>query len=227
MPAEIFDAQLTVLSAGHHVFVMSPRSQGRSDLFAGPHTPERRARDIHEFVSRVVRGPFVLVGWSLGVMEGLDYVQRFRPSELKGLVLVDNSIGEAKPPRASGRPQGPETDFQRRERLRAFVRGMFHTPQPEPFLAVLDRSAQRVPRDIAEELLAKPYPREYYKSVIYREAVPVLYAITPRFREQGEALMARLPVARVSVYPDAGHALFVDAADRFNAEIEHFVEGIH
>ena len=94
-------------------------------------------------------------------------------------------------------------------------------------LEVLDRSAQRVPRDIADELLAKPYPREYYKSVIYREAVPVLYAITPRFREQGEALMARLPVARVSVYPDAGHALFVYAADRFNAEIEHFVEGIH
>jgi microsomal epoxide hydrolase len=103
---------------------------------------------------------------------------------------------------------------------------MFHTPQPEGFLAMLDRSAQRVPRDIADELLAKPYPREYYKSVIYREAVPVLYAITPRFREQGEALKAHLPVARVSVYPEAGHALFVDAADRFNADVEHFVEGI-
>jgi microsomal epoxide hydrolase len=226
MPAEIFDAQLEALSAHHRVVVMSPRSQGQSDAFAGPHTPERRARDIQDFVSQAVRGPFVLVGWSLGVMEGLDYVQRFRPKDLKGMVLVDNSIGEARPPRASGRPLGPQTEAQRQDYLRAFVRSMFHSPQPEAFLALLDRSAQRVPRDIADELLAKPYPREYYKSVIYREAVPVLYAITPRWKDQGEALKAHLPTARVSIYPEAGHALFVDAAARFNADVEHFLEGI-
>ena len=226
MPAEIFDAQLTALSARHHVVVLSPRSQGQSEAFAGPHTPERRARDIHEFVAKTVQGPFVLVGWSLGVMEGLDYVQRFRPKGLKGLVLVDNSIGEARPPKSSGRLRARQTDAERTEYLRAFVRGMFRTPQPEAFLGLLDRSAQQVPRDIADELLAKPYPREYYKSAIYREAVPVLYAITPRFKEQGEALKARLPTARVSIYPEAGHALFVDAAARFNADVESFVEGI-
>ena len=226
MPAEIFDAQLNALSARHRVVVLSPRSQGQSELFKGPHTPERRARDIDEFVRQTVEGPFVLVGWSLGVMEGLDYVQRFSPRGLAGLVLVDNSIGEAKPPRPSSRPRSAMTAAQYRVWLSAFVRGMFHTPQPEAFLAMLDRSAQRVPRDIADELLAKPYPREYYRSVIYREAVPVLYAITPRFKEQGEALKARLPTARVSIYPEAGHALFVDAADRFNADVDRFVEGI-
>jgi len=226
MPAEIFDAQLNALSAHRHVVVLSPRSQGRSELFKGPHTPERRARDIDEFVRKAVDGPFVLVGWSLGVMEGLDYVQRFPPKGLKGLVLVDNSIGEAKPPKPSGRPRSAMTDAEWRVWLPGFVHGMFRTPPPEAFLEGLDRSAQRVPRDVADELLAKPYPREYYKSVIYREAVPVLYAITPRFKEQGDALKARLPTARVSIYPEAGHALFVDAADRFNADVDRFVEGI-
>jgi len=226
MPAVIFDAQLNALSAHRHVVVLSPRSQGRSELFKGPHTPERRARDIDEFVRKAVDGPFVLVGWSLGVMEGLDYVQRFRPKGLKGLVLVDNSIGEAKPPKPSGRPRSAMTDAEWRVWLPGFVHGMFRTPPPEAFLEGLDRSAQRVPRDVADELLAKPYPREYYKSVIYREAVPVLYAITPRFKEQGDALKARLPTARVSIYPEAGHALFVDAAARFNSDVERFVEGI-
>ncbi len=226
MPAEIFDAQLAALSARHHVVVLSPRSQGQSEAFQGRHTPERRARDIQEFVAKTVDGPFVLVGWSLGVMEGLDYVQRFRPKGLKGMVLVDNSIGEAKPPKPSSRPRAAMTDAEWQPWLKTFVRGMFHTPQPEAFLGLLDRSAQAVPRDIADELLAKPYPREYYKSVIYREAVPVLYAITPRFKEQGDALKARLPTARVSIYPEAGHALFVDAADRFNADVDRFVEGI-
>ncbi|MEY4761609.1 MAG: hypothetical protein RLZZ200_1465 [Pseudomonadota bacterium] len=226
MPAEIFDAQLQALSAHRRVVVLSPRSQGRSELFMGPHTPERRARDIDEFVRQAVAGPFVLVGWSLGVMEGLDYVQRFRPAGLKGMVLVDNSIGEATPPRPSGRKRSAMTDAEYRAWLPAFVRGMFRSAPPGAFLDMIDRSAQRVPRDIADELLAKPYPREYYKSVIYREAVPVLYAITPRFKEQGEALKARLPTARVSIYPEAGHALFVDAAVRFNSDVERFVEGI-
>jgi microsomal epoxide hydrolase len=169
----------------------------------------------------------VLVGWSLGVMEGLDYVERYHPRGLKALVLIDNSIGEGQPPRPSpSRRRTTETPAERAERLRAFVRGMFHTPQPAEFIELIDRSVQRVPNDIAQELLAKPYPREYYKTVIYREGVPVLYAITPRLREQGAALVAHLPGAHVTVYPTAGHALFVDAAAQFNADLEQFLEGV-
>jgi hypothetical protein len=38
-------------------------------------------------------------------------------------------------------------------------------------------------------------------------------------REQGDALLARkgAQLAQVEVFEDAGHALFVDAAPRFNA----------
>ena len=227
MPAEIFDGQLRALSGHYHVFALSPRSQGQSAAFAGRHTPELRARDIKEFVDLVAPDDFVLVGWSLGVMEGLDYVQRFHPPGLKAMVLIDNSIGEAQPPRAAAsKRRATETVKERVERLRAFVRSMFHTPQPAEFIDLIDRSVLRVPNDIAQELLAKPYPREYYKTVIYREGVPVLYAITPRLRDQGTALAARLPGARVTVYPTAGHALFVDAAAEFNADLEHFLEGI-
>jgi microsomal epoxide hydrolase len=227
MPAEIFDGQLRALSMHYHVFALSPRSQGRSDAYPGLHTPDLRARDIKEFVEQVAPGEFVLVGWSLGVMEGLDYVARFRPGGLKAMVLIDNSIGEAQPPRAqpSKRP-ATETSAERVQRLRAFVRSMFHTPQPTEFIDLIDRSVLRVPNDIAQELLAKPYPREYYKNVIYKEGVPVLYAITPRFRDQGAALAAHLPVARVAVYPTAGHALFVDAAADFNADLERFLEDV-
>ncbi len=228
MPAEIFDGQLRALSSHYHVFALSPRSQGQSAAYAGRHTPELRARDISEFVEHVAPGDFVLVGWSLGVMEGLDYVHRFHPHGLKAMVLIDNSIGEAQPPRAApAKRRATETAAERVERLRAFVRSMFHTPQPPEFIDLIDQSVLRVPNDIAQELLAKPYPREYYKTVIYKEGVPVLYAITPRLREQGAALVAHLPGARVTVYPSAGHALFVDAAAEFNADLERFLEDVH
>jgi microsomal epoxide hydrolase len=228
MPAEIFDGQLRGLGDDYHVYALSPRSQGQSDAYSGRHTPERRARDIKEFIDHLGPGGFVLGGWSLGVMEALDYVERFRPPGLRALVLVDNSIGEATPPRPGLTPRrGVESVAARAERLRAFVRGMFHTPQPPEFLELIDRSVLRVPSDIAQELLAKPYAREYYKNVIYRERVPVLYAITPRLRDQGAALAAHLPGARVTVYPAAGHALFVDAAAEFNADLGRFLAGVY
>ncbi len=227
MPAEVFDGQLRSLAPRYHVLALSPRSQGQSDAYPGRHTPQRRALDIQEFVESLATPDFVLVGWSLGVMEGLDYVERYRPQALKALVLIDNSIGEAQPPRVSAaKRRGTETNAERAERLRGFVRGLFHTPQPTEFIELIDRSVLRVPKDIADELLAKPYPREYYKNAIYRQGVPVFYAITPRFRDQGAALLTHLSSARVSLYPSAGHAIFVDAAAEFDADLEHFLAGV-
>jgi len=225
MPARIFEAQLVALSARHRVVVLDPRSQGESELYAGPHTAVRRAADISEFVAEVKPVSFVLVGWSLGVMEGLDYVERFRPTALRGLVLVDNSIGEASPPKpATSASTVQKVPQSRTERLRAFVRGLFaHTP-PDALLRLVEASVLRVPAAVAAELLAKPYSREYYKNAIYRAQVPVLYAIRPRLADQGAALKAHLPESQVTLYPNAGHALFVDEALDFNADLERFLD---
>jgi len=225
MPARIFEGQLASLSERHRVVVLDPRSQGESELFAGPHTAARRAADIDEFVKHIKPQTFVLVGWSLGVMEGLDYVERARPQELRGLVLVDNSIGEASPPRPAVATNGPPTQPQTRtQKMLAFARGLFASPPSSELLRTVEASVLRVPPAVAAELLAKPYPREYYKEAIYRAQVPVLYAIRPRFADQGVALTAHLSTARVTIYPTAGHALFVDAVQDFNADVERFMD---
>jgi microsomal epoxide hydrolase len=226
MPAQLFESQLSALSAHRRVVVLDPRSQGQSELFDGPHTPLRRALDIREFVEHVGTEQFVLAGWSLGVMEGLDYVERFRPQGLRGLVLIDNSIGEASPPKRAVAP--PEAKPRpRSERMKAFVQGLFERSPPPALLSATETSVLRVPEIVAAELLAKPYPREYYKNAIYRANVPVLYAIRPKFAEQGAALQAHLSTARVAVYPDAGHALFVDDAERFNRDVEGFLGALN
>ncbi len=229
MPAEIFDTQLAQLSSHYRVVALSPRSQGGSDLYAGRHSPELRARDIDEFVASLDAPDFVLVGWSLGVMEGLDYVHRYHPGGLRAMVLIDNSIGEATPPAVAAhkRASKPMTSSMRIQHLKDFVRGMFRTVQAPAFLERIDRSVQRPPAAVGEELLAKPYPREYYKNSIYQENVPVWYAITPRFKEQGSALLTHLPSARMTVYPAAGHALFVDAAAQFDADLLRFLEAVY
>jgi microsomal epoxide hydrolase len=227
MPAQLFEAQLSALSAHRRVVVLDPRSQGQSDLYVGSHTPLRRALDIREFVDHVGTENFVLAGWSLGVMEGLDYVERFRPPGLRGLVLIDNSIGEASPPKPQPASGHTGKTLPRVERMKAFVQGLFERPPPPALLLATESSVLRVPEPVAAELLAKPYPREYYKNAIYRANVPVLYAIRPKFAEQGAALQAHLSTARVALYPNAGHALFVDEADRFNRDVEGFIGALN
>ena len=45
----------------------------------------------------------------------------------------------------------------------------------------------------------------------------------PELKAQAEALKARVPAARVEIFGDCGHALFVDDAARFNAVLQDFL----
>jgi len=224
MPAQIFEAQLKALARQQRVVVLDPRSQGKSALAKGSHSAPRRARDIDEWIQKLHVDAFVLAGWSLGVMEGLDYVERYQPSQLKGLILIDNSIGFGAAPPAS--TATPEPALSHQAYLHRFVRAMFKHPPTEEFLRMIDASTLRLPAPIAAQLLAKPYPREYYHDAILHANVPVLYAITSRLGYQGEALTTEFPQARVVVYPNAGHALFVDEADQFNSDVTAFVRSL-
>ena len=64
------------------------------------YTAERRATDLHDFLQ-----PFsnvLLIGWSLGAIESLQYVDMFGSQRLAGLVLVDSSVGEEPAPPSGG-----------------------------------------------------------------------------------------------------------------------------
>jgi pimeloyl-ACP methyl ester carboxylesterase len=50
----------------------------------------------------------------------------------------------------------------------------------------------------------------------------VLLTITPALTDAGEWLKKTLPTARVEVFADAGHFLFVDDPDHFNSVVDAF-----
>lgn len=220
MPAAVFAQQVETLSQHYRVLALDPRSHGLSQVFSGAHTPTVRVRDIDEWLAAAKVGEFVLAGWSLGVLEGLDYLERYRPSGLRGLILIDNSIGEGTPPapRSSAFFEKLDDPARRTTLLREFCAGLFRQPPPPGMLEAVEASALRVPAAAARLTIAQPYPRTYWRDIVQRQEVPVLYAITPRFRDQGDALAAKRPAAStVLVFEQAGHALFVDESARFNA----------
>lgn len=220
MPAAVFRLQLEALGDQFRVLAFDPRSQGQSEISTGPHDPARRMADLEDFLSAAAVGDYILAGWSLGVLESLDFIERKPQAGLRGLILIDNSIGEGSPPRqAAGKSKRVSANPKDREQyLRAFCRGIFRTPPPADIAEAVLRSALQVPAGVADQLLAQPYPRIYWRDIVAGQRVPVLYVIRPRLREQGEALLAgKGRLAQVEVFDDAGHALFVDAAPRFNA----------
>ncbi len=227
MPAAVFEAQLLNLSTHYRVLALDPRSHGKSEVAKSGHDPLRRTRDMDEFLKAAQVQDFILAGWSLGVLEALDYVERFRPARLKGLILIDNSIGEGKPPTA-GRPSNFQqimNDPKKHEAyMRQFSKAIFQQPAPASIANAVVASALRAPPRVAIELLNQPYPRTYWRETLEKQQVPVMYVVTPKYKDQAAALETKRPphLATVLIFDQAGHALFVDQADRFNTAVLDF-----
>ena len=237
MPASVFDAQVSELSKHHRVIAFDPRSQGKSEVFHGSHSPERRSKDLHELLQTVKAEKPILAGWSLGVMEVLDYLARYKPDNLGGLVLIDNSIGEGGSPgaKSSPAPQRPSPPApapvpapnpeERAAYLKRFTLGLTKKPMPQGMFDSIFTSARQVPYQAARELINKPYPREYWRDTLLAQKVPILYAIRPRFEGQGKLLCAKRPAqAQMEVFSEAGHALFIDEPARFNRLVGNFAQ---
>jgi microsomal epoxide hydrolase len=166
----------------------------------------------------------LLVGWSLGVLDSLAYVHEHGDGALAGLVLVDNSVGEPPAPVLREAPvrRGPRVD--REVSMRRFVASMFRRDPGPTYLDELTEAALRTPPDAANALLSYPVPRTYWREAVLSAHVPVLYVVRPHLAAQAANLAAEDPAAETEVFRDAGHALFVDDAARFDAALSDFIQ---
>jgi microsomal epoxide hydrolase len=223
MPAWIWGPQIQTFARRYHVVAFDPRGQGESDVPVSGYEPRRRGQDIAELIASVEPVPALLVGWSLGVLDTLAYVASHGDLNVAGLVLVDNSVGEEPPPPPAPRhhvvPVLPHAVAMHR-----FVAGMFQHRQNEAYLDRLTEATLRTPERASKALLAYPMPRTYWRNALYSTSKPVLYVVRPGWLSQQAANLARnRPGTQIAVFDDAGHALFVDDAARFNALLADFL----
>jgi non-heme chloroperoxidase len=229
MPAEIWAPQIDALSRKFHVVALDPRSQGKSERAAEGHYPERRSHDIKDVIDQLKLAPVVLVGWSLGVPEVLTYVDRFGTGTLRGIVLVDGEIGRDPYPgyNAERWARNMALQTRRTEATSEFVRSMYKTPQSEAYLERIIAAAMSVPTSTAVLLIVNTYLNGGdYRPILAKIDKPLLYVAEPAMREQARMVRERLPSARIELFENAGHALFVDEPDRFNALLDGFVSSL-
>jgi non-heme chloroperoxidase len=236
MPAMLWRAQLAGLSSQYKVVALDPRGQGESDIPPSGYTLRQRSDDIRRFVNRATDhgGKVVLVAWSLGALETLEYLRKHGASRIAALVIVDSSVGEGpaaeSPPASPSQPPPPSfSDELRNDRAKAvgdFVAAIFRTPQSQQDLDALRDAALRMPLEASLSLFPSRVPREHWRKIVHRVRQPLLYMVTPQFAAQADILQATRPGTRVEVFQDAGHALFVDEPARFNALLDEFVASL-
>lgn len=225
MPAWIFEPQIAALSAHYRVIAFDPRGQGQSEIPETGYDPQRRGEDIADLLQMLGPQPVVLAGWSLGVLDVLAYVRAHGDAGFAGLVLIDNSIGEDPPPGPT-HTAGPRRPLTPEQARRAFVAGMFRQKQSAAYIDRLTADSLRVPREAAAALLSYPLPRSYWKDAVYSTNKPILYAVTPHLEGQAENLARHDSHATIALFAGAGHALFVDDADLFDAMLLRFLHKI-
>lgn len=234
MPAEVWEPQLRHFADAHRVIALDPRSQGRSEKTTEGHHLSRRARDIGELIEHLDTAPAVLAGWSLGVAEVLTYAQEFGTDALRAVVLIDYFLGVDQEP---GEPHPllsmhastiTRLQLDRSGFTREFVRGMYRSQQSDEYLDAITEAALATPTNTAVTLIANVAlmsPSDLRPALEELDR-PLLYVQIPRPFALEEMVRERRPDARVEVFENAGHALFVDEPDRFNQLLEEFLASL-
>jgi non-heme chloroperoxidase len=223
MPATIWQNQFEQFGRRYHTLALDPRGQGESTVPADGFTAERRAADLKEFLAPLAN--VLLIGWSLGAIESLQYVYMFGAERLAGMVLVDSSVGEEPAPAPGGTFLQALRD-DRDKTLEGFVRAIFKKAISDDEVARLVGGAKRMPLESSIALLSYPFPRTHWKEIAHAFKKPLLYLVTPQFAEQAQNLQKNRPGTQVEIFQDAGHTLFVDEPERFNTLISRFAESL-
>ncbi len=176
----------------------------------------------------------VLVGWSYGTLIVADYLRAYGVSGLRGIVLT-GAYGGLTPPPPPAPPALAEQMARTRERQLggnledniAAARGVIR------LLTAHEMTPAYWERAVQLSLMLPGYARRYMfdrpianMDQIPKITVPLLINVggkdpsTPE--PQGRELVAKVPLARISVYPESGHSPFSEEPERYNRELAAF-----
>jgi microsomal epoxide hydrolase len=229
MPAWIWEKQLEYFSGNYRVVAMDTRSQGDSEQASEGHYALSLAKDIKSVVDKLGLKPLVLVGWSLGVPEVVNYAAHFGKEKLIGLVLVDGLVGidPSLPFYQATVDYWQKFQTDRIANTREFVHNIFKQPQSEEYFEKLLEAALRTPTNTVMTLIDN-YLLQDFRPLLPNINVPTLIATVqgPRLGYM-QMMQSMIPNSRLEIFESAGHTLFVDQAEKFNQLLETFIKSFY
>lgn len=233
MSTAVWKQQMEALAPTARVVSIDPRSQGASTVTTDANTPDQRAQDLHEVIRVLKLSKIVLVGWSQGVQDVAAYAEQFHGENIAGYVLVDAPVGEG----AGTAVAHPEALKQQLERLalyeqhpREYLDGMMNaiiqSPEGRKQIPELLKISLHTPPDIGITMLLMDFIAVDRRGALKSFNQPTLVlasADSPELAAQQE-MADTLPDARFEKVEHAGHAVFLDQPQAFQALLQKFVE---
>jgi non-heme chloroperoxidase len=225
MPAWIWEHQIRHFAQNHRVVAFDPRGQGESEKPAFGYDHARRARDIAELIAHLDTDPVVLVGWSLGVLEVMKYLEAHGTQAIRAAVLVDWQMSYDDPSLFTDRYVRLQTE--REEWTRRFVRAIYRSEQSEAYFEKVTRAALATPTNAAAIMIGniilqgqtdlRPFLDRFDRPALF------VYSSLGWAKTAADQVRQGWPRFKVEVIDETSHTLFVDKPDEFNQALEAFL----
>ena len=204
---------------------MDPRSQGDSSKAGEGNYPASHARDIKAVIDQLHMAPVVLVGWSMAVTEIASYVDQFGTNGIAGIVLVDGVANFDQAPETLKRYFGflKFAQTNREKFTNDFVRNMYKKQQAEEYLQRVMKASMAEPTDSAVAMAFAGFTTDNSPALSKIDKPTVIAAASKDLMPTFQDMQKRIPGSKVERFDDAGHALFVDDAEKFNIMLEEFI----
>ena len=228
MTADIFEPQISTLSSKYHVIAIDPRSHGDSGKPSEGNDLARHAADIKEVIDGLKLTNVVLAGWSNGVADVLSYVARYGTANVGGIVLIDGFVKVNGPDMMTSMNallQSFQSD--RAKFTDRFVRSMYKSKVSDQYIDHVKQQSMKAPMNTAVVEMFNVISKADFTPILGRIDKPALYVCEPFLESQSKLVQQNLPDARIEIMKDAGHALFVDEAEKFNELIASFIDSLH
>lgn len=243
MSCEVFEHQLRHFEGSTSFTALSydPRSQGMSSQTPGGHYYEQHARDLKALLDHLGYNSVVLVGWSAGGIEVLEYLRVFGTQGVEGAVVLDI------PPRMRGGDKRVEwADFgtidhgdqdgelkaftfdlqmDREAFNREFCAWMLQNPDKQSVEFFAQISSQ-TPDLVAVQLIMSLFFVDNTEIAEKLDGnVPVMYYVREDWRDVAMTwIQEHAPHAVVESH--GHHAMFWEAPGVFNAALDAFLERV-
>ena len=236
LPAGIWEAQIQYFSKSRRVIAIDSRSQGDSTKTTEGNTPEVRAADLQELMTKLGLTQVVLVGWSQGAQDVAAYVGQFGEGKLAGLVLVDSPVS-AGPAEVELRPEFIKQELgmiailaaHPKEYSEGMAAAIFKKPHDAGFIERLVKDMMKTPASTAQAMLVMDMFAVDRRPILDKISKPTLIvaaADSPLFEAEKE-MGTHIANSKFVSMEGVGHALFVDDPVKFDEVLEQFLDGLN
>ncbi len=194
------------------------------------------AGDVQAVIAAMRLDHPVLVGWSYGTLVVADYLRAYGSSGLRGIVLT-GAYGGLTPPPAPAPAQGAlaaHMALMRKQQGSSniedniaaaanFSRFLTGRELPADYYLRATRISMMLPGYARRWMFDRPLANA---DLVAKITVPLLVTVggkdpsTPE--KDARDLAAKVPGARLSLYPESGHSPFAEEPDRYTRELAEF-----